>query len=268
MELNFKINKYYLLFHAMKEEYFPFREWVNLQNKLWEISSDSYWFLFNPSMRDMIFAKIFTQSENDNNLDNFLDILKNDSKKIIAAAFKYEEFARLYKETEEYLKSLEKEWESKQEKIIMTTEEILGEKLPEIKINVIVTHPKLRNGITLPESNVICWGHSEDWENYSMVYLMHETLHLILDKKLGRGNLTHAIIELISDQELRVRLNNKGVYFQEAKENVGHTFLLKLEKALLPHWKKYLKSEDKNIKNFYEEMKNKPEIKKLLEHKQ
>ncbi|MEK7104697.1 MAG: hypothetical protein AAB868_01510 [Patescibacteria group bacterium] len=99
-----------------------------------------------------------------------------------------------------------------------------------------------------------------------MVYLMHETLHLILDKKLGKNNLAHAIIELITDQELRIRLNKNGVYFKESKECVGHPFLLKLSKAILPYWKKYLKSKDRNIANFYLEMKNLPKIKKLQKY--
>ena len=99
-----------------------------------------------------------------------------------------------------------------------------------------------------------------------MVYLMHETLHLILDKKLGKNNLAHAIIELITDQELRIRLNKNGVYFKESKEGVGHPFLLKLSKAILPYWKKYLKSKNKNIVNFYLEMEKLQKIKKLQKY--
>lgn len=263
MELSFKINRYYLLAHALKSECSPFGGWVNLPNKLWEISNDAYCFLFNPRSHDIIFTKI----EKDKDLDVFFNTITNDSNKIITTAFKSKEFARLRKETKKYMKSIEKEWDNKRKNITEEIEKIMGEKLPDIKINVLITHPNLCNGIALPNSNTICWGHKENWDNYSMVYLMHETLHLILDKKLGKNNLTHAIIELIADQELRIRLNKSGAYFKESKEGVGHPFLLKLSKAILPYWGKYLKSKDRNIVNFYLEMKNMPKIKKFLELK-
>lgn len=263
MELSFKINKYYLLAHALKSEQSPFGGWVNLPNKLWEISNNAYSFLFNPSSQDIIFTKI----ESDKDFGLFLNTIAKDSDKIISTAFKSEEFTRLYKETEKYKESIEKEWNNKRKNITKTTEEIMGEKFPDIKINVLITHPNLCNGIALPNSNTICWGHKENWENYSMVYLMHEALHLLLDKKLGKDNLTHAIIELIADQELRVRLNKNGAYFKESKEVVGHPFLLKLSKTILPYWKKYLERKNKDIANFYLEIKNLPKIKKFLELK-
>lgn len=263
MELSFKINKYYLLAHTLKSEQSPFSDWVNLPNKLWEISNDAYYFLFNPSSQDIIFTKI----ENDKDFNVFLNNIMKNSDKIITIALKSKEFVRLYKETEKYMESVEKEWNNKQKNIIKIIEEIMGENLPNIKINVLITHPNLCNGMALPNSNTICWGHKENWENYSMVYLMHETLHLILDKKLGKNNLTHAIIELITDQELRIRLNKNGIYFKESKEGVGHPFLLKLSKTILPYWKKYLKNKNKKIDNFYLEIKNLPKIKKFLELK-
>ena len=58
MELKFKINKYYLLAHALKSSTPPFDGWIELPNNLWKISNDAYWFLFNPSMHDRIFAKL------------------------------------------------------------------------------------------------------------------------------------------------------------------------------------------------------------------
>lgn len=262
MGFKFSINKYYLLVHALKSNISPFDGWVELPNKLWKISDNAYWFLFNPFMHDKIFTEI-----NNENIENFFANIINDSKKIFSTAFKSKEFLRLYKETEKYLEFLKKEWEGGKEKIITTTEKIIGEKFPDTKIDVLITHPKLHNGVAFLELNTVCWGHPEDWENYSMVYLIHEALHLVLDKKFGRNNLTHAIIELISDQELRIKLNNGGIYFRESGENVGHDFLRKLIKIMLPHWKKYLKKQNKNIENFYKEMANLSEVKKLLEHK-
>jgi|SRR3989344_3581017 len=261
MELKFKINKYYLLAHTIKSSTPPFDGWIELPNKLWNISNDAYWFLFNPSAQDKIFAKL-----DDTGFDVFFVKFKKDFEKILSAAFKSKEFSRLHEETKKYLNFLEKEWISKQKIIIATTEEILGEKLPDMSITVLVTHPKLANGMALPESNTIYWGHRENWKNYSMVYLMHEALHLILDRKLEKKHLTHAIIELISDNELRIRLNGKGKYFKEQEEYIGHLFLRKLVRALLPFWKIYLRDRNKNIIKFYHELNVNLEIKKLLEH--
>ena len=53
--------------------------------------------------------------------------------------------------------------------------------------------------------------------------------------------------------------------FKEQKENVGHLFLRKMEKALFPSWKKYLKNKAKNIAQFYNEINANLEIKKILE---
>lgn len=261
MELKFKINKYYLLTHALKSNTTPFVGWIEFSNKLWNISNDGYWFLFNSSMQDKIFAKI-----NDANFDTFFIEIKNDIKKIFSFAFKSKEFLKLYKETKDYLELLEKEWNDKKKIIIATTEEILGEKLPRIKLDVLITHPNLRNGMAWLELNTICWGHKESWKNYSMIYLMHEALHFVLDKKLGKNHLTHSIIELISDNELRIRLNSEGKYFKEKDAGVGHLFLHKLEKAMIPFWKKYLKNSTKNIVKFYNEASSNLEIKKILEH--
>jgi len=55
------------------------------------------------------------------------------------------------------------------------------------------------------------------------------------------------------DNELRIQLNNKGKYFQCP----GHKHLKKLEKNILPEWKKYLKNPDKNIFKFIKDLKEK-----------
>ena len=39
------------------------------------------------------------------------------------------------------MKSIEKEWSNKRKNITKTIEEIMGEKFPDIKINVLITHP-------------------------------------------------------------------------------------------------------------------------------
>jgi hypothetical protein len=52
----------------------------------------------------------------------------------------------------------------------------------------------------------------------------------------------HALIELLADNEIRIRLNCSGVYFREGKHSVGHPYLAKLEKKILPRWKEFIKN--------------------------
>lgn len=67
-------------------------------------------------------------------------------------------------------------------------------------------------------SNEISWGGVNEWENYEIVYIWHEILHD--DKLLGtESDVNHAIIELISDNELRRRLNGDEYNFDQ-----GHHF--------------------------------------------
>jgi len=73
--------------------------------------------------------------------------------------------------------------------------------MPNRKIDVLVTHPKLKNGVNFARFGVIGWGHSEDWKNYTSVYIWHEILHSYFDK----SDLNHTLIELIADNELRYR---------------------------------------------------------------
>ncbi len=115
-------------------------------------------------------------------------------------------------------------------------------------MRVFLTHPKLRNGLTVDDSTIV-WGHSEDFENYSTVYLAHEFLHIATAH--DPSDVTHAIIELAADNETRIRLNGKGEYF----EYPGHRRLVEIEKLLLPFWRTYLESGRKDFSNFVEEAK-------------
>ena len=78
--------------------------------------------------------------------------------------------------------------------------------IPKIKFKVFLTHPRLTNGHYLGNYK-ICWGHPEEWKNYSVVYLIHETFHEILK---NNSRLMHAIIELAADNQLRIKLNKKA----------------------------------------------------------
>ncbi|KKU99309.1 MAG: hypothetical protein UY32_C0002G0045 [Candidatus Jorgensenbacteria bacterium GW2011_GWC1_48_8] len=112
------------------------------------------------------------------------------------------------------------------------------------KIAVYITHPGLKNGRYVG-NNTIEWGHNEDWPNYATIYLWHEILH----SYIGYSEKGHAVIELITDEELRTQLNS-GKY----PPFVGHKYLKSIKNRLLPQWRKYLNSEERNIRKFIKEI--------------
>ena len=165
-----------------------------------------------------------------------------------------QEYKRLIQETKKYTIFVQKQWRRNEKKILSFVESITGIKLPKKTIDIYLTHPKLNNGMTLDDSTIV-WSHSEDWKNYATVYLCHELMHIFTNH--DPSEITHAVIELMTDNELRIHLNGKGIYFKESGKEVGHRSLRKLEKKILPRWKIYLKKKDKNIFKFLEEIKRK-----------
>lgn len=234
MKLQFKIDKKYLLAHALWRNTMPFPGWDNLKNYLWQESIFGYQFLTGLPEAFLQFNKTS-------------EIIK-EGDKLYKKALKRKEFKRLLAETKKYRQWLEKEWHKNEKKILSWVKELSGLKISDKTITVFVTHPKFNNGKSLAEKDIILWGHPEDWKNYSLVYLTHELLHL-LTKKCKKPFTMHALIELLADNEVRSRLNGGGVYFREGKHSVGHPYLAKLEKKILPQWKKFVK--DRRGKNLF-----------------
>lgn len=253
MKLNFKVNEQYLLFHSLSSRQ-PnlFSGWVNIKNKAWKKSPLAYsFFMGRPE---------FAFLEGDK--ESVEDIIKSFPEKAISVfnlVKDSKEFKRIVLETKKYKQFVANQWDANKNIVFKTLEELIGFALPKKTITVLITHPKLHNGISLSNRNIIGWGHKEDWKNYSVVYLAHEIMHSVMTEKLGqlgRNEISHAIIELITDNELRIRLSNKGIYFKENKMEVGHPDLRSIEKKILPAWKKYLKKKDKKIEEFYKEAVN------------
>ncbi len=231
MKLNFKVNPYYLVYHSLERAWGnkPFPEWVKLVEKV-----KSYrWFVFKDS------EEVFTKIINDKQLRYAFSKTENVFHKI----FKTHAFKRLLQETEYYRNWVEKTWYKNKDKALQILKDITGLKIPSITINVFITHPKLSNGSHIPKEKIILWGHPEEWKNYTIVYLCHELLHIIVYKKYKNDTLMHSLIELAIDNELRIRLNQRGKYFKEKGREIGHPELRAIEKKFLPLWKKYLKKE-------------------------
>lgn len=140
------------------------------------------------------------------------------------------EFARIRQQTEEYLEIVKAQWQRNYPQTSKAIQEMTGLDLnKQITVNVI--HPSLKTGLYMG-NNTVRWGHHEEWNNYSTVYLWHEILHSYMDYT----DLSHALIQFVTDNELRIQLNEGETYppFE------GHPNLFPLMNKLLPHWNVYL----------------------------
>jgi hypothetical protein len=150
------------------------------------------------------------------------------------------EYKKLFDQTKDYLELCQTQWQKNLDQTVSIIGELTGLDLNR-EFTIIITHPSLRNGYSLGQinnRNTIAWGTTEEWPNYITVYLWHEILHSYLDL----NDTNHALIQLITDNELRVRLNG-GKYppFE------GHSTLISEMNSLLPKWQEYLLSPNKDI---------------------
>lgn len=241
MDLNFKISKELLFVTALIQTPKPKIEgWVELQDKLWDKYKTGYRLLQGNYLS-------FLPS---NNYKKDLDKATKQVQKLIREGMKHPVFNVLLKNAEEYKDWLEKQWEEKNDLINKELRNILKMDLPEKVSNVYVMGNLLHEGCNI-DGNIL-WAHKEEWPNYAVVYMVHEYLHnFFID-----DNIEHAIIELATDNEMRIRLNGGGEYFKCNGKNVGHKHLRKLETDIIDDWKDYLKNKDTNIYKFIEKMRN------------
>ena len=251
MEFQFKISKHYLLAHTLGQYESPFKDWKKFRDNLQKKIPRSF-YLFSWHPEGALIGEDF---------DNKLESLFKETKILFNYISRSPEFQKLYDETKKYLFFVKNQWKVNEKEALKIIRGLSGIDLSDKKISVFITHPKLRNGVNFPPFEAIGWGHPEDWKNYSTVYLCHELMHLLVENKQKNEQITHAIIELMIDNELRIRLNKKGIYFKEGKHNIGHPYLRQIEEKILPYWRKYLKQKKKDVFKFEKE------VSKILKNK-
>lgn len=233
IDLNFKIDDDYLIAHTLSNIDSD-RFSSTKHRKSIVVFQDYAWRECKPCYNLLVgrfSAKEFSEGElykTAKRLPGFLVKLKRSEK-----------YKKIRRQTEDYLQFCKNQWKKNYIVTSKSIRELTGLRLNK-KFAVYITHPSLRNG-GYKGNNVIEWGHNEDWPNYATVYLWHEILH----SYIGWSDKEHAVIELITDEELRTRLNG-GKY----PPFVGHKNLESTKKKLLPKWKKYLKSDQQNIRDF------------------
>jgi len=210
---------------------------TELKNRMWDKHREAYE-IQNSTDYKFIFADNYKKK-----LESILEkteALLTDTE----ASAEYEDF---YQETFKYRGWLENEWKTKKDEVEKHLKSILKTDLSPKDFEVLVIHPAVGGGSYLSNGKIF-WGHNEDWPNYSLVYLVHEALH----EYFKQSDLTHALIELTADNELRIRLNKGGEYFTCDGEDVGHEYLRKLEQIILPKWKTYLNSGNKKLSTIFD----------------
>jgi len=147
---------------------------------------------------------------------------------------------RILQEADAFRLTVQNQWAKNRKQIEYELERMLRIPIPQDYVKVFTTHAEIPVGHALPGLHVICWGHKEEFKNYHSVFLAHELLHFVLPP--DQLEVDHALIELVADDELRLRLNGSRRYFQFQ----GHERLRPLKKRLMPHWQRYLRSKTGN----------------------
>jgi hypothetical protein len=152
-------------------------------------------------------------------------------------------FTPILNQTAAALSKVKDEWEANLQKSHDLMSTISGLELTK-EFEVYVTHPSQTNGMNL--DGRILWTDRHDFNNYNTVYLWHEIMHSFIDSNppiREHGHIEHAIIQLMTDEELRVRFNG-GTY----PPFIGHEELRPIEERLLPAWRSYLRKPHKDIR--------------------
>ncbi len=241
VSLNFKIDDSvlasYIITNYQADSYIPYAEerykksLVAFQNLAWEKSKDLTTLLDG---RFPIFRyktnKDISYSKLGGDLENFINEL-----------IMSKEFKLLKDQTVDSQKLVEQEWNNNFEKTYAYINSI-GVKI-DGTFEVLLVHPGLKAGNYIG-NNRLMWSHQEYWANYNTVYLWHEILHSYFES----NDKTHAIIELITDEELRKQLNAT-----DYPPFVGHKYLTEIKTKGSPIWQAYLESGNRDMDHLINE---------------
>ncbi|HVZ12796.1 MAG TPA: hypothetical protein VG965_07255 [Patescibacteria group bacterium] len=218
LKVNFSINNRQLISNTLRQTTniaAPYIEdVVALQNFAWSLSKSAYNFVSGRAPGEF-FALGGTLDE----ATNFMQQVEES-----------DEFQKIRQQTEDYMAKIKSQWEQNYPQASDFVKKLTGLDLNK-QVNIYVTHPGLNNGKYLGSDN-ITFGHNEDWNNYSTVYLWHEVLHSYLDNTA----LNHALIQFVTDNELRKKLNNES----DSSPLIGHEELLLLMEKMTPRWQSYM----------------------------
>ncbi len=176
-------------------------------------------------------SKSLSQNYYNKICDNWYAARKDEKvSEYINAVINTDSFKKIREETTQTLSLLQLEWEAN----YSTTKKYL-ESLG-IVINgdftVYFNHPIFLEG-QYWGNGIIIWSYRNDFPNYNVIYIWHEILHELI----GKSEKEHALIELITDNEMRKRLN--GTKYPPF---TGHKDLQYLREKFNPKFQEFLKN--------------------------
>ncbi len=197
------------------------------------------------------------------NLNKGSDVIRDKEMvlKIFEEIFESEIFKKVYSETVAYKERLEKIWSDNSEHI-KEYENIIKLNV-DAQATVLVLHQEIETGSYIG-NNIIEWGNPDLYENYQLVGLCHEFLHVLTERQYNETKteedkwLLHSLIYLSADEELRQVINGRNGYFMSGVVERYHYLLIETAKTSLPSWKEYAhEHEYSNIVALYESMRKK-----------
>ncbi len=209
------------------------QEIVELKNRLWEQYRDEY--------------KALKKVHNESEFGLTPELVKQNKilfPHIISETKSCKFFTNWLKGAEDFKFKSEEEWKRNYEKSSALMKDITGLDLS-LTINVYILNPANHIGRSLG-NNTVAWGAPDEFHQYTTIYIWHEILHSYM--KLN--NISHSIIELATDNELRVRMNGGTM-----EPLIGHDYLKDVRKILFDSdWNEYLNTKNTNLIEFQEKM--------------
>lgn len=254
--LKFVVEKDFVLQDVLKS-YSHYPPFWKLKKKAWEIDKNFYQIL-SQNLEALII---------DDGLEKGIPRGVANLKKNLSALYKSSEFKTIFRQAERYAAVVEKQWKKNFTVSVGHLSDITKIDLSKIdkEITIYISHPRLSHGRSYVDEHAITWSHPDEWKNYATAYLWHETMHHATADTQWAPHLMHSLIELACDNELRIRLNGGGKYFEENGVPMGHKYLADLNKKLLPDWKNYLRNPNEDIYQFEKQMRKKWHGEKLVQ---
>jgi hypothetical protein len=232
LKLNFVTDPAYLAYKTLtgyRRFEIPSIDQVNaFQDRAWSLDRDAYSYLQDHDLEAAILSK---QSIEDGSA------MSTRAKNLLQRMQEDPTFQPVLAETNKGLMAVKTEWEANRSRTQSIMQDLTGLPL-DGELTVSITHPAIAQGRTYTDSGLILWSNQNDFPNYNTIYLWHETLHnVIAPRMVGEDSfdVAHAVIELLTDDELQTRLNG-GSY----PPLIGHEDLKKGEEYLMPSWRDYL----------------------------
>lgn len=169
------------------------------------------------------------------------------------------EYKRYLVEREDYLVKVKKIWQENYNKIDEYLKKVLKKDYQKININLYISNPHCNTGQTFFGDNLAVFGHEkgimQNDPNYELVYIVHESMHLLYPYKKYCGNsledypyaIVHLIIELVTDYNFAIELRGENYR--------GHDYLDEYKNFLLPKFIEYLNGDKyESLSEFINEM--------------